>query len=122
MRDSYRSESLVVAWRSRPVSFFTLTFAFGTMAPLGSFTKPEIEPKSDCANARLVQIGIVGRGLAFQARFILHADFRFRNDGSAGVFHKTRNRTQIRLCECETRTDRNRWSWPGVPGPFHSSR
>jgi hypothetical protein len=25
------------------------------MAPLGSFTKPEIDPKSDCANARLVQ-------------------------------------------------------------------
>src|ERR1035441_2781095 len=25
------------------------------MAPLGSFTNPEIEPKSDCANARLAQ-------------------------------------------------------------------
>jgi len=42
-------ESLVVAWRSRPEVFLTVTLAFGTTAPLGSLTKPEIEPKSDCA-------------------------------------------------------------------------
>src|ERR1700682_6197248 len=43
--------SFVVALRSAPVaSFLTVTVAFGMVAPVGSFTKPVIVPKSDWAN------------------------------------------------------------------------
>src|SRR5258707_7010087 len=43
--------SLVVALRSAPVaSFLTVTVAFGMVAPVGSFTKPVIDPRSDWAN------------------------------------------------------------------------
>src|SRR5258707_10739561 len=44
-------DSLVVALRSVPVaSFRTVTVAFGITEPLGSFTKPVIDPRSDWAN------------------------------------------------------------------------
>src|SRR5262249_2010051 len=54
-----KPDSLVVVRRSVPVlSFFTVTCAFGITAPDGSFTKPEIEPKSDWAKATLRQTNI----------------------------------------------------------------
>src|SRR5260370_41225154 len=44
-------DSLLVALRSVPVaSFFVVTVAFGMVAPVGSFTKPVIDPRSDWAN------------------------------------------------------------------------
>src|SRR5258708_17239719 len=44
-------DSLVVALRSDPVaSLRTVTVAFGMTEPLGSFTKPVIDPRSDWAN------------------------------------------------------------------------
>src|SRR5262249_13125479 len=42
-------DSLVVVWRSRPVWLRAVTLAFGTKALEGSFTKPVIDPLSDCA-------------------------------------------------------------------------
>src|SRR5260370_23431596 len=44
-------DSLLVAVSSVPVaSFRTVTVAFGMVAPVGSFTKPVIDPRSDWAN------------------------------------------------------------------------
>ena len=34
-----------------PLLFRTVTLAFGTVAPDGSLTKPEIVPRSDCADS-----------------------------------------------------------------------
>src|SRR5882757_4987001 len=45
-------ESLVVAARSTPRLLRTLILALATVAPEGSFTKPEMVPKSDWANIR----------------------------------------------------------------------
>ena len=39
----------MVVVRSTAALFRTVTFAFGTVAPEGSFTNPEILPRSDCA-------------------------------------------------------------------------
>ncbi len=62
----------------------------------------------DCVESRRnirdhVKAGIVGVGAALgPSGFILDAHLGLWYDGARRIFHKTRNRTQIRLCESET--------------------
>src|SRR5262249_29475165 len=49
-----------------------------------------------------VQSGFSGCCLALQARLVPYRNFGIRNCGSARILHKSSDRAQIGLCECET--------------------
>jgi hypothetical protein len=73
----------VVARRSTPVLFRTVILAFGTVAPEGSLMKPEILPRSDCANTipKVVRHKQSAKALTRHTFFMLSPHFEIFNRG-----------------------------------------